>query len=181
MRALQATWQRGLQRLNEGLAPARRWYESREPQERRALRWLAAVLAVFLFWFMVWQPLYQAREQARAEYISAAQTLAWISDNAAAVREARQNLDEAASSAGGDDWVSRISASASAHNVSLKGFTPEGSGSVRVMLENQSFVNVTAWLEGLRRDEGVRVANIEISEGNRPGGVNVRATLARGS
>lgn len=179
--AFQQAWRNGLDQLNRQLAPARRWYESREPQEQRALRWLAAALAVFLFWLLVWQPLYQGRQQARAEYVSAAQTLAWISDNAPVVRQVRQDRDSAAASGGNGDWVSRISASAASYNVSLKGFTPEGSGSVRVMLENQSFVNVTAWLNGLRRDEGVRVANIEVSEGNRSGGVNVRATLARGS
>lgn len=165
--------------FNQYLEPAQAWYRQRDTREQRALLALGAALLVTLFWWLVWQPLYEGREQARTRYIRAAQTLSWIQDNAPAVRGARDS--EASSPATGDGWSSRISSSASAHNLKLKGFTPEGSNSVRVMLEEQSFAHVTSWLQSLRSEEGVRVSNIEISRGNKPGGVNVRATLARGS
>lgn len=165
-------------RLNQYLEPALVWYRQRELREQRALQVLGGALIVALLWWLVWQPVYQGREEARARYIRATQTLSWIQDNEPVVRGAQQNTSDSPSTDEG--WTSRISSSASAHNLSLKGFTPEGDGSVRVMLENQSFAHVTAWLQTLRSEQGVRPASIEISRGNDPGGVNVRATLARG-
>ena len=164
--------------LDPYLKPALAWYRQREVREQRALQALALALAVALFWWLVWQPLYEGRQDARKRYVRAAQTLAWMQDNAPAVRESQQQASSTPST--NEGWTSRISSSASAHNLSLKGFTPEGDGAVRVMLEDQSFAHVMAWLQTLRSEQGVRPASIEISRGNDPGGVNVRATLARG-
>ena len=160
------------------LKPALAWYRQREVREQRALLALGAALVVALFWWLVWHPLYEGREQARNHYIRSAQTLSWIQDNASVVRGTQQQASSAPSTDEG--WTSRISSSASAHNLSLKGFTPEGDGAIRVMLEDQSFAHVMAWLQTLRSEQGVRPASIEISRGNDPGGVSVRATLARG-
>jgi general secretion pathway protein M len=164
--------------LDPYLKPALAWYRQREAREQTALRVLGAALLVAAFWWLIWQPLYEGRQEARDQYIRAAQTLSWIQDNAPVVRGAQQQASSTPSTDEG--WTSRISSSASAHNLSLKGFTPEGDGAVRVMLEDQSFAHVMAWLQTLRSEQGVRAASIEISGGNDPGGVSVRATLSRG-
>lgn len=161
----------------ERLQPVLAWYRGRELREQRALLALGGALLVTLAWWLIWQPLYEGRQEARERYIRAEQTLSWIRANASAVRGA-----EKASSSESDTeegWTGRISSSASAHNLALKGFTPEGEGSVRVMLENQSFAHVMAWLQTLRAEQGVRAVSLEISRGNDPGGVNMRATLSR--
>lgn len=165
-------------RINPWLAPARSWFQGLEPREQRALSVLATVLAVALFWWLILQPLYTGREEARSRYIRATQTLSWIQENAPAVRRSRSQPSEKPAADSG--WTTRISSSAAAHDLSLKGFTPEGGDSVRVMLENQPFAGVMAWLQSLRREEGVSASSITISKGEKPGGVNVRATLVRG-
>jgi len=165
--------------LAQRIAPARAWYRQREPREQRALLLLAAALAVAAFWWLVWQPLYEGRSQAREGYVRATQTLDWIRANAPAVRESRQDSSSPASA--DEDWTSRINSSASAHELTLKGFTPEGPDQVRVMLETQPFARVIAWLQTLQSEQGVQASNIEISKSNSSGKVNVRATLTRGS
>lgn len=164
-------------RLEPWLAPARRRFAGLEPREQRALVLLAGALAVAGFWWLILQPLYEGRMEARSRYIRATQTLSWIQQNAPAVRAARANTSTRAASDSG--WASRISSSAAAHDLSLKGFTPEGSNTVRVVLENQPFAGVLTWLQSLRREEGVSASSISISRGERPGGVNVRMTLTR--
>lgn len=162
---------------HERLEPVLAWYRQRELREQRALLALGLALLVALVWWLLWQPLYEGRQEAREGYIRAAQTLSWMRDNAPAVRGAQQTSSSGPSTEQG--WTGRISSSASAHSLSLKGFTPEGDGSVRVMLENQSFAHVMAWLKTLHAEQGVRPSSIQISRGNDPGGVNLRATLAR--
>lgn len=166
-----------MERMRTTLTPALVWYRERDAREQAVLRLLAATLVVAVFWFALLSPLLSGRDQARQQWISAEQTRQWIEDNREAVMAARQQ--SGAGSAGGD-WIANLNARAAEYQVTLKGYTPEGEDSVRVLLEEQPFSNVMAWLQALERGAGVSPASIEISEGSREGTVNVRATLERG-
>lgn len=169
--------QEWIRQLEPWLAHARNWYREREPREQLVLKLLAGMLAVAFFWFLVWQPLTNARDQARSGWISAEQTRQWIEANRGAVQQARQQQGQPA----GGDWIGQLNARAAQYQVTLKGYTPEGENSVRVLLEDQALSNVLLWLQGLRQEAGVVAGSIEISEGSRDGTVNVRATLERGA
>lgn len=163
--------------VRQALAPARNWYLSRDPREQRVLRLLAVTLVVALFWFLVLSPLKNGRDQARQSWIQAEQTRQWIEANREAVTRASSQNPSAVSDG---DWIGNLNARAAEYQVTLKGYTPEGGDSVRVLLEDQAFSQVMAWLQALQREAGVSPASIEISEGGREGTVNVRATLERG-
>jgi general secretion pathway protein M len=165
------------EQIRRAIEPAMGWYQGREPREQLVLRILAMMLAITLFWFLVLNPLKSARDQARQGWISAEQTRQWIEANSEAVRQARARTSTGRPSG---DWIASLNARAAEYQVTLKGYTPEGDQSVRVLLEDQSFANVMAWLLALSQDVGVSPSSIEISEGGREGAINVRATLERG-
>lgn len=165
------------QQANRTLQPVRQWYESRDGREQVSLQALAAMLVIAILWFMIWQPLLSGRNEARQQWISAQQTRQWIASNADAVEQARQQGNAPAAG----NWIGQLNTGAAAHELTLKGYTPQGDDSVRVLLEDQSLANVLTWLQQLHQDAGVAPSSIEITEGGRDGTVNVRATLERGT
>lgn len=164
--------------LNTRLAPARLWFSQREPREQLALRVLGAALALTLLWLLLWQPLRDGHQDARAQYQQQARLLAWIEDNAAAVRMASKQGGRAPAAAGAD-WVSQLSRSAAGAGVDLRGFNPEGEHAVRIQIEAQPFAEVLVWLQQLEQEQGVTVSNAEFSATSNPGLINLRATLKR--
>src|SRR3546814_145364 len=137
------------------LQPVLGWLKSlwqeRAPRDQQVMQWLGLVLAVFLLYTLFWQPLMQARIDARSHYVSAHQTHDWMLANAAAIEQTRTSDNRTLSS----DWVMNINQSAAAAGLALKGFTPQGSNSVRVVLEKQPFSAVLVWFETLKQASGV--------------------------
>lgn len=165
------------------VAPLRQWWQhwwqERAPREQQVLQLLGLALVVFLLFVLLWQPLWSARNEARARYLSAHQTYDWMQSNAAAIQHARASSQQTRSS--NSDWVMNINQSAAAAGLALKGFTPEGSNNVRVVLEKQPFATVLAWFATLKQTAGVVPANVQISATHDAGLVNVQVTLAGGS
>ncbi|EKF73587.1 general secretion pathway protein M [Alcanivorax hongdengensis A-11-3] len=155
------------------LAPVQQWYESREPREQRVLQVLALVMALVLLYWLLWAPSMAAREKARQRYIANTQTLEWISDNAEAVRAATRGSDR---NAPPGNWVSNVSRSADQYGLTLKGFSPQGNQSVRIQLENQPAAQTVLWLQSMV-SQGLELASIEMSPGDKPGTSTLRATL----
>ena len=48
--------QQAREKLDAKLAPARAWYEQREPREQRILQALALLVAAALVYWLIWQP-----------------------------------------------------------------------------------------------------------------------------
>lgn len=170
------------EQLSKALAPwlqrLGHWWGERAPSERRVLLLLGVVLVIFMLYSLIWQPLLSARNQARSDYVSARQTYNWMAANASAIRASNGRSQSAASA--NNQWVRNINKSAAAAGLALKGFTPQGSQSVRVALEAQPFANVMAWFAQLRQQAGVVPASVVISAANTPGRVNVQVTLTGG-
>lgn len=160
------------------LAPAIAWYRQRDEREQRALQLLAAAAAVMLVYLIVWQPVMGGYQAAKARYQHNQGLLAWIQSNADAVRQQRSNSPQRPAG-DGDDWINVINSSASREGLSLRGFTPEGNDAVRVTLEQQNFAAAMGWLQALDSEYGIRAATIEVTAGQQPGTVNIRATLRR--
>lgn len=171
--------QEGKQELQKRLAPAIAWYQSREPREQRVMRILGVMIALALVFWLIWLPSWHARDNARQRYLSNQQTLAWIQDNAPAVRAAHGDKSK---SGGGDslgaDWVGGISRSAQNYGLTLRGFTPNGNESVRIQMENQPASPTLLWLHSLE-GQGIQLTTLEMSAGDDPGTANLHATLSR--
>ena len=169
--------QQARQKLDARLAPARAWYEQREPREQRILQVLAALLAVALVYGLIWQPAWDARDAARQRYLANQETLAWIENNADAVRAARGGGSNAGAALG-PNWTSNISRSVQSYGLTLRGFTPDGNRSVRIQMENQPASEMLLWLQAME-EKGLTLATMEMSAGDKPGTASLRATLAR--
>ncbi|MEY1661949.1 type II secretion system protein GspM [Isoalcanivorax beigongshangi] len=168
------------QRATTALEPAQAWFAEREAREQRLLVALAITAVLFLLYGMVWAPTVQARDAARQRYLSQAQVVNWIEDNAAVVRQAGAQSNGGTPHFSGD-WISLINSSATQTGLTLRGYTPDGSDAVRVQLEQQVFARVVIWFQQLEQEQGIRVSSLEISASQQPGTVNVRATLRRGA
>src|SRR5699024_2006679 len=136
--------EQGKQELAKRLAPAIDWYQSREAREQRVIQMLGALVLVALVFWLVWLPSWHARDEARHRYVVNQQTLAWIEANAPAVRAAHGEKPGSGNALGAD-WVSRISGSARDYGLTLRGFTPNGSDSVRIQMENQPANPMLLW------------------------------------
>ncbi len=164
------------EQLHSRLAPARAWFEQREPREQLALRALAVMLALTLVWLLLWQPLRHGHQDAVADYQRNARLRAWIEDNSHAVRGAAKNTARVST---GADWIAQLSRSADSAGVALRGFSPEGEQAVRIQIEAQPFAEVLGWLQQLENQQGIRVATAELSSTSSAGLINLRATLKR--
>ncbi len=169
--------QQAREKLDAKLAPARAWYEQREPREQRILQVLALLLAVALVYWLIWQPAWEARDEARQRYLANQETLAWIESNADAVRAARSGGGGGGADLG-PNWTSNISRSVQSYGLTLRGFTPDGDRSVRIQMENQPASDILLWLQAME-EKGLTLATMEMSAGDKPGTASLRATLAR--
>lgn len=163
--------------LQARLAPAKLWFNQREPREQLALRVLAVALALVALVVLIWQPLVTSHTDAKALYVKNSRLHAWIEENSNAIRAASQSAGRAP--APGGDWIAQLSRSAATAGVELRGFNPEGDQSVRIQIEAQPFADVVNWLQQLETVQGIRVATAEFSPTSASGLVNLRATLKR--
>lgn len=164
-------------KLTQRLAPARQWYDGREPREQRVLQGLGIVLLFTLAYWLIWAPTVSARDQARDSYLANQQTLQWMQSNAPAVEAARRG-QSSSTPRPGRDWVGNISRGADRFGLTLRGFTPEGDASVRIQLENQSAEQTVLWLQSLQQ-QGLVIASAEMSPGDAPGTSTVRVVIQR--
>ncbi|MCK0152437.1 type II secretion system protein M [Alcanivorax sp. S6407] len=164
-----ATYQ---QHLQQRLAPVVQWYNSREPREQQVLKLLAAVFFGVLIYWLIWAPSLNARDQAMQRYVSNMQTLEWINANAGAVKAASGGKSASLPR----NWVGEVSRSANAFGLTLKNFTPDGTTSVRIQMEEQPAGQSILWLQSLQ-EKGVQITNLEMTPGDKSGTATVRATL----
>ncbi len=164
------------EQAQRALAPAKAWYQSREPREQRVLQVLAVLVALLLVWMLIWQPAWSTRAAQKNQWLAQARMQQWMAANEPQIRQAQRSGNRGASVQG--DWISALTRSAATASVTLKGFNPEGEDSVRIQLENQSFAATFSWLQSLA-EQGVQVASAEFMPGTGTGRINLRATLRR--
>jgi type II secretory pathway component PulM len=155
---------------------AMQWWHLRSRREQLVIILVAAVAAIALLWAFVWQPLQRDTERlARA-----------LSDGRAALAEARKQSDEIAGLARNAPAAPPGDARAAIESaMSRQGLKPTG-GIERVgdqrwrtTFAAVSFDSLTAFIDGLQRDAGVRAAEVSVTARVEPGQVRADVTLAR--
>lgn len=156
---------------------ATQWWHLRSRREQLVIILVAGIAATALLWSFLWQPLQRDTERlARA-----------LADERAALVEARKQSDEIAglarnaSAAPGGDARAAIESA-----MSRQGLKPAGSGLERVgdqrwraTFDAISFDSLTAFIDGLQRDAGVRAAEVSVTARVEAGQVRADLTLAR--
>jgi len=155
---------------------ATQWWHLRSRREQLVIILVAAVAAIALLWAFVWQPLQRDTERlARA-----------LADGRAALAEARKQSDEIAGLARNAPAAPAGDARAAIDSaMSRQGLKPTGGGMERVgdqrwraTFDAISFDSLTAFIDGLQRDAGVRAAEVSVTARVEPGQVRVDVTLA---
>lgn len=156
-------------------------YDQLPRRDQQALTVLAIAVFLGVLYFAIWRPVAGFHDQAVSARENAEELLAWMQANEPA-------LDRLAASDGssnpaanapedGRALMALVTRSAGESGLSLQRFEPSGSDAIRVWLEDVSFAEVAAWLEGLNSNHGVVIDQAAMDKQDEPGIVSVRLTL----
>jgi len=143
----------------------------RTPRERILLYVLAGTGVLALIYLAIWQPLERTRENyavaiERQDLLTA--RVKAMDNGAAPATPARDPRPTAVI----------VSDTAAAAALSIRRLEPVGEDA-RVVLEDAEFGAVLTWLDSLDREEGLRVAEIDISRRPEPGLISTTLMLRR--
>ena len=152
---------------------AGRWFFSLQANERTMVTALVASLIVALLYTSVWSPLSEWSNRADALYQRQLAVLDWMRLHENEAKAAGQRA-EATRESGSLPTV--VANSAARAGLQLLRYQPEAGG-ISVVLQNQSFDALIAWIADLEQTDHVAVKQISIDSQNEPGLVNARITL----
>ncbi len=154
------------------------WLAGLESRERLMVLAAVGVLVILLVYALLLQPFYNRHGKLRSSVAEQHETLQWMQQNAATVRQLRGSGQTASTGLGGRSLLSVADASARSAGLgpALKRVEPEGSSGVRVWLDGAAFDSVVVWLDSLGTRYGVDVESITL-EGGTNGRVKARLTL----
>lgn len=154
-----------------------KWLANLGAQERFLVIGTGVLVVLAIFYGGVWRPLSERVENLHGTVAEQRELRLWMRE---AAREAdRLRGAGAATGAVGGSLLSiadRTAKQAGLGNA-VRRVEPEGTGKVRIRLEQAAFDDLTRWLERLARESGVRVESITVNSGQRPGLVDARLTL----
>lgn len=158
------------------------WFDSLELRERRVLIIGALLLAVALFYVMVWEPLEDGVENLRERNAEQQALLQWMRQATAEVKQLRGSSGRPAQLAKGQSLLAAIDRAARSTQLggALKRVQPDGSTRARVWLEGASFDLLVRWLDGLQRQQGVRVVSSVFEAREEKGRVDARLVFESG-
>ena len=150
-----------------------RWFYALQANERTMVTALVASLVVAILYTSVWSPLSEWSNRADALYQRQLAVLDWMRLHENEAKEAGQRA-EASRESGSLPTV--VANSAARAGLQLLRYQPEAGG-ISVVLQNQSFDALIAWIADLEQTDHVAVKQISIDSQNEPGLVNARITL----
>jgi general secretion pathway protein M len=150
-----------------------RWFYALQANERTMVTALVASLIVALLYTSVWSPLSEWSNRADALYQRQLAVLDWMRLHENEAKAAGQRA-EATRESGSLPTV--VANSAARAGLQLLRYQPEAGG-ISVVLQNQSFDALIAWIADLEQTDHVAVKQISIDSQNEPGLVNARITL----
>jgi general secretion pathway protein M len=155
------------------------WLAGLEPRERLLVLAVAGVVVALLIYGVLLQPFYNRHARLKTGVAEQYETLQWMQQNAASVRQLRGSGQPASTGLGGRSLLSVADASARSAGLgpALKRVEPEGSSGVRVWLDGAVFDAVVGWIDSMGTRYGVDVDSISVEQSGAPGRVNVRLTL----
>jgi len=149
------------------------WYQ-RTDREKALLTWGGGVLAVVIAWSVLWAPAQEGRARLRESLPTLQRQLAQMTAQA---NEARQ-LSAAAQGVAptGGALKDALTASLSDHGLAATQVQVIGNA-VQVQMKNASFPVWTGWVDDVRRQFKVQVAEAHVTALKEDGQVDVTASL----
>jgi len=159
----------------------KQYWANLQPRERHTLLGGGIVLALILVYALVVDPFQQALAGLQQSVATQEETLAWMRQASAEIKQLRA-ATPGARSVSGQSLMSLIDASARSTGLSgaIKQIRPEGQG-VKVRLEEVVFDDMLRWLDQLQRNHGVSLGSLVMERLAQPGRVNASVSLEGGS
>jgi len=150
------------------------FWEQRTDREKVLLTWGGSVLAVVIAWSVLWAPAQEGRARLREALPTLQRQLAQMTAQA---NEARQ-LSAAAQGVAptGGALKDALSASLGDHGLAAAQVQVIGNA-VQVQMKNVSFPAWTAWVDDVRRQFKVQVAEAHVTALKEDGQVDLTASL----
>jgi general secretion pathway protein M len=153
---------------------AGRWFFGREPNERRIIAGIAAVVVVLLVWALMLKPLLDWRSVQENRYHNSLALLDWMHMNEQRARAATQGGGRGAP--GSSARIPVITRTAQSNDLNVSRLLPEGAA-VTVVLQDQPFNAMLAWIDQLQRNNGVQVVRVTVNGQDTPGYVTAQVKL----
>ncbi len=147
-----------------------RWYAGRERNEQIVISILTALIVLSLGWLLAWKPVADWHATATNRLSNAQVTVDMVKANESALRQTTSG------SSGGarGSLVQIISRGANAQGLTLNRMQPEDSGLVNVVLQEQPFDKIFAWMAQLENNNGLAIAQASFKAEEKSGYVNAQ-------
>lgn len=156
------------------------WWLARTQRERNILTVSGILLLVLFLVFGFWMPLQDHRQHQHDQLQRLYADLEFVHLASAQILAAQSQRDGPSVSVVHDQSLLGIvdsTARASGLLPSVQRVQPEGPSRVRVWMDNASFAELMRWLDMLRLDYAVEVAELSVDRVATPGRVNARLML----
>lgn len=149
---------------------AGRWYAGREPGEQKIVAALALLIVLSLLWLILWKPVSDWRADTANRHQNAQQSYDYLKRNEQELKDSvRAGRNPARSSI-----LRLITQAARARGLQLPRVQPESGGGVSVVLQDQPFNDVLAFVAQLEENNGISVIRASIDSSGTPGRVNAQ-------
>ncbi len=166
------------EKLRDGIVSSRgvqrvwAYYEAAAPREQMAMTVGGIALALLLVLLLVIAPLHSASSNARAEYLSQRETLAWMEAN----RHRVGNSAGRGERVPGEALLTLANRTAARHGISFRRYEPVGTNGLSVTLEGIGFNSLMQWLGELERS-GVITGELSVRQRSEPGLIDARIVI----
>lgn len=144
------------------------WWQSLQAREQQLVSVAAVVLGIGLFYALIWQPLQQQRASQQLAAQTAQAQLVWL--------KARLPQLATAPAASGGNLNDKVAQSSRQFQIKVSRMQPKND-QLDLMLEDVPFEQLLRWLAHLQTEQGVQLAQLEVSETDSAGVVRVRRLL----
>ncbi|MCG7570362.1 type II secretion system protein M [Pseudoalteromonas sp. CNC9-20] len=143
------------------------YWQSLKSQEQRLLLIAGAVFVVFFFVMVVYRPLNNAIEDAKQDQLKQQELLQFVQQSVVKLK-----AKGAVANTGGKNVTQIVNRTRGRYQIAISRMQPSGDG-LRVNIDSVPFNQLLAWLDELVNNHGVSIANIELSQDQKPGHVRV--------
>jgi len=151
---------------------AGRWYATLAGRDKSIVQLAAGFLILLILIVFVWMPVLGWSGNEVQRYRNSLALNEWIQSNEQRARQV-SGLNPSAQGKN-ESLLAIISRSAKSSAITLLRFQEEGSGGVSVVLQEQVFNDIVAWLENLENKNRIQIRQISIDSHANPGKVNAR-------
>lgn len=156
------------------------WWLTLQTRERRLVTVGGVLFLALTFHALVWEPYSRAFTELETRVAAQRELLVWMEQAAREVRRLRgAEAGGQAPAASGQSLLATVDRTAKARGLgeAVKRVQPEGTGTVRVWMEQAPFDQMLLWLDTISSENHIRIGGVVAERGDVPGKTNARLVL----